>query len=79
MVPNRAKYQFELKKFWLADNNTIEAFASLRFVNGAPKVNFQKHCLLSERLADVSRIRQVTTWKVCFPDFLIAYTAKFWI
>ena len=52
MVPNRAKYQFELKKFWLADNNTIEAFASLRFVNGAPKVNFQKHCLFSERLAE---------------------------
>ena len=57
MVPNRAKHhvKFELKKLWLGDNYAIGAFASLRFVNGEPKGNFQLYWLSSTKLADIAK------------------------
>ena len=65
----------EVNNFWLGDNYAIEPFASLLFVNGDPKGNSQKYIFFSAKFADISKTRQVTAGKVCFPDFLsLAYT-----
>ena len=67
-------HEFELKNFWAGVNYTVEAFLSLLFVNGVPKGNFRKYWLFWTELADVSKIKQVTAGKVCFPDFFtLAY------
>ena len=68
-------HEFSLKNFWLDDNYAIKPFKSLLFVHGDPKRNFQKYFFFSEKLADISEIRQVTVEKVSFPNcIMLAYT-----